>query len=88
MYITKMLFLLSTFTFKCSNLCTPVHKLHCFTLVVLCFQKSLESDRGHDIVTMYCEIIHVVLSRKFCSKMCTGVHKLVPCRRMMFIIAK
>ena len=45
---------------------------------------SIESDKGHDIATMYYEIIHVVVSGKFCSKMCTGVHKLVLCRKMMF----
>ena len=55
----------------------PVH-------VVYCFQMSIESDRGHDIVTIYYEIIHAVVSGKFCSKMCTGVHKLVLCRKMMF----
>ena len=46
---------------------------------------STESDRGHDIVTISYEIIHVVVSGKFSSKMCTGVHKLVLCKKMMFI---
>ena len=77
-------FLVITFALKCSNLCKPVYILHCFTTVVYCFQMSIESDRWHDIVTTSYEIIHVVVSGKFSSKMCTGVHKLVLVKKMMF----
>ena len=52
-----------------------VHILHVYN----------ESDRGHDIVPIRYKIIHVVVSGKFCSKMYTGVHKLVLCRTMIFI---
>ena len=42
---------------------------------------------GHDIVTMQYEIILMAVLGTFCSKMCTGIHKLLLCM-IMVIIAK